>query len=52
VSAAPAERSQWPEAREALDADLHALLNKLNVAADGTVVIPGEYLEVVVTKIN
>lgn len=41
-----------PEAREALGADIHALLDKLNVAADGTLVIPGEYLEVVVTKIS
>jgi len=39
-----------PEAREALEADLYALLDKFNVAEDGTLVIPGEYLEVVVTK--
>jgi ubiquinone/menaquinone biosynthesis C-methylase UbiE len=39
-----------PQAREALEADLHALLDKFNVAEDGTLVIPSEYLEVVVTK--
>jgi ubiquinone/menaquinone biosynthesis C-methylase UbiE len=39
-----------PPAREALEADLYALLDKFNIAADGTLVIPSEYLEVVVTK--
>jgi ubiquinone/menaquinone biosynthesis C-methylase UbiE len=39
-----------PEAREALEADLHALLDTFNVAEDGTLVVPGEYLEVVITK--
>jgi ubiquinone/menaquinone biosynthesis C-methylase UbiE len=39
-----------PEAREALEADLYALLDKFNVAEDGTLVIPSEYLEVVITK--
>jgi ubiquinone/menaquinone biosynthesis C-methylase UbiE len=39
-----------PKAREALEADLYYLLNKLNVAGDGTLVIPSEYLEVVITK--
>ena len=39
-----------PEAREALEADLYALLDKFNVADDGTLVIHGEYLEVVITK--
>jgi ubiquinone/menaquinone biosynthesis C-methylase UbiE len=39
-----------PEARETLQADLHALLGEFNVAKDGTVVIPSEYLETVVTK--
>ncbi len=38
------------EAREALSADIYALLDKLNVADDGTLVIPSEYLEVVVRK--
>lgn len=36
--------------REALEADLFALLDKFNIARDGTLVAPGEYLEVVVTK--
>jgi ubiquinone/menaquinone biosynthesis C-methylase UbiE len=39
-----------PEAREALDADLYALLDKFNVAEDGTLVVPSEYLEVVITR--
>jgi ubiquinone/menaquinone biosynthesis C-methylase UbiE len=39
-----------PEARETLEADLHALLGEFNIAKDGTVVIPSEYLETVVTK--
>jgi ubiquinone/menaquinone biosynthesis C-methylase UbiE len=39
-----------PEARQALEADLHALLDKFNVAKDGTLVVPSEYLEVVITK--
>ncbi len=37
-------------AGEALAADIDALLNRLNVARDGTLVIPGEYLEVVITR--
>ena len=39
-----------PEAREALEDDLHALIDEFNDAEDGTLVIPSEYLEVVVTK--
>ena len=39
-----------PEAREALEADLYALLDKFNVAEDGTLVSPSEYLEVVIVK--
>ena len=38
------------EARVALEKDLRALLDKANVAKDGTLVAPSEYLEVVVTK--
>ena len=38
------------DAREALETDLHALIDKFNLAEDGTLVVPGEYLEVVVTK--
>ncbi len=37
------------EARKGLEADLLALLDKHNDAADGTLVAPSEYLEVVVT---
>jgi ubiquinone/menaquinone biosynthesis C-methylase UbiE len=39
-----------PKAREALEADLYALLGEFNVAKDGTLVAPSEYLEVVITK--
>ena len=39
-----------PEAREGLQADIDQLLRELNIARDGTLVIPGEYLEVVITK--
>ena len=40
------------QARKALEADLYALLDELNVAKDGTLVVPSEYLEVVITKEN
>lgn len=39
-----------PSKQSALEADLYALLDELNVATDGTLVVPGEYLEIVVTK--
>jgi ubiquinone/menaquinone biosynthesis C-methylase UbiE len=39
-----------PPARETLEADLYALLEKLNTAADGTLIVPSEYLEVVITR--
>jgi ubiquinone/menaquinone biosynthesis C-methylase UbiE len=39
-----------PKSREALEADLYALLDEFNVAKDGTLVVPSEYLEVVITK--
>ena len=38
------------KAREELEADLHALLDDFNVAEDGTLVVPSEYLEVAITK--
>jgi ubiquinone/menaquinone biosynthesis C-methylase UbiE len=41
-----------PKAREALEADLYALLDELNVAKDGTLVVPSEYLEVVITRMG
>jgi SAM-dependent methyltransferase len=34
----------------ALEADINALLGKFNIAGDGTLVVPSEYLEVVVIK--
>ena len=39
-----------PEARKALEADLYVLLDTFNIATDGTLVIPSEYLEAVITK--
>ena len=36
--------------RTHLEADLRALMNEFNLAKDGTLVIPGEYLEVVITR--
>jgi ubiquinone/menaquinone biosynthesis C-methylase UbiE len=39
-----------PQARAALEADLYALLTDFNIAMDGTLVVPSEYLEVVITK--
>ena len=35
--------------RDALEADIYALLDAVNVAKDGTLVVPSEYLEVVIT---
>jgi ubiquinone/menaquinone biosynthesis C-methylase UbiE len=40
------------KAQEALEADLFSLIGKFNIARDGTLVIPSEYLEVVITKKN
>jgi SAM-dependent methyltransferase len=37
-------------ARAALEKDLHALIGEFNLAHDGTVVMPSEYLEAVITK--
>jgi ubiquinone/menaquinone biosynthesis C-methylase UbiE len=39
-----------PEARTALEKDLLALIDKHNVAKDGTMVLPSEYLEAVITR--
>src|SRR4030081_3085307 len=39
-----------PEARKELEKDLYALLDQNNAAKDGTLVLPSEYLEVVITK--
>jgi hypothetical protein len=33
-----------------LERDLHILIDEFNIAQDGTVVIPSEYLEAVITK--
>jgi ubiquinone/menaquinone biosynthesis C-methylase UbiE len=39
-----------PQPREALQADIYTLIDKFNLARDGTLVVPGEYLEAVITK--
>jgi ubiquinone/menaquinone biosynthesis C-methylase UbiE len=39
-----------PPSQRALEADILALIGKFNVAKQGTVVIPSEYLEVVITR--
>ncbi|MGZ5908382.1 MAG: class I SAM-dependent methyltransferase [Reyranella sp.] len=39
-----------PESRKALEKDLYALLDQNNAAKDGTLVLPSEYLEAVITK--
>jgi hypothetical protein len=36
--------------RQSLVADLQALISRLNRASEGTMVVPGEYLEVVIIK--
>jgi ubiquinone/menaquinone biosynthesis C-methylase UbiE len=38
------------KAQDALEADLYALLETFNKAHDGTLVVPSEYLEVVITR--
>ena len=38
------------EARPALEADIYTLIDTFNVAEDGTLVVPSEYLEVIITK--
>jgi ubiquinone/menaquinone biosynthesis C-methylase UbiE len=40
-----------PEGQEALAADLAALAERLNVARDGTMVVPGAYLEAVIARV-
>ncbi|HZP19730.1 MAG TPA: class I SAM-dependent methyltransferase [Bauldia sp.] len=39
-----------PAGRTALEADLHSLIAEFNRARDGTMVVPSEYLEAVLTK--
>lgn len=39
-----------PQGRDALEADLYGLIDNFNVARDGGLVIPSEYLEAVITK--
>ena len=39
-----------PERQEALASEIRALIERLNVARDGTMVVPGAYLEAVITR--
>lgn len=39
-----------PDGQAALEADVFALIDRFNRSGDGTMVVPSEYLEVVVTK--
>ena len=39
-----------PAMREELNNDLNALIVRMNRATDGTMVVPSEYLEVIVSK--
>jgi ubiquinone/menaquinone biosynthesis C-methylase UbiE len=39
-----------PPERKALETDIYALLDEFNVAEDGTLVVPSEYLEAVIVK--
>ena len=39
-----------PARQEELQNDLHALIVRMNRATDGTMVVPSEYLEVVITR--
>jgi ubiquinone/menaquinone biosynthesis C-methylase UbiE len=39
-----------PEQRKALETDIYALLRQFNTTHDGSLVVPGEYLEVVIDK--
>lgn len=40
------------EKQSALEADILDLLDKSNWGSSGTLIIPGEYLEVVITKLR
>ncbi len=39
-----------PPAREALESDLYALIDRFNTAEDSTLVVPSEFLQAVITK--
>jgi SAM-dependent methyltransferase len=39
-----------PEAQTALERDLHVLIAQFNRSSDGSMVVPGEYLEIVITR--
>jgi hypothetical protein len=39
-----------PAAQEALERDLLALIDRFNRSKDGSMVVPSEYLEIVITR--
>jgi len=39
-----------PEAQAALQRDLMSLIDQFNRSGDGSIVVPGEYLEIVITR--
>jgi ubiquinone/menaquinone biosynthesis C-methylase UbiE len=39
-----------PDARQGLEADIYGLIDRYNIAGDGTLAVPSEYLEAVITK--
>ena len=39
-----------PAGRDALEADLHATVERFNTAQDGSMRVPSEYAEVIVTR--
>ena len=43
-------RSVAPDAQTALERDLLGLIDQFNRSGDGTLVVPGEYLEIVITR--
>jgi hypothetical protein len=50
VSSPPPTLAIDQKARAALENDLRGLIREFNLADDGTVVVPSEYLEAVITK--
>ena len=49
-AAADAIRERFNAAQAALSDDLIALVARFNRASDGAMVVPGEYLEIVITR--
>jgi hypothetical protein len=51
-AAAAARSSARGRGGRGAETDINALLGRFNIAHDGTLVIPSEYLEVVIAKSN